>query len=306
MDKKQMTYSIALTLLLGFELSFYLLIVQTGITEHFNSDLVSLFPLFVGGILGTLLGGINWHKLNNPMHKIIIALSFQLVLSFFYPFYNPITLFLLGLAIGMMAPLSIYLFKQHQQKELFFALALAYTMGTYNFTSVAEDRVFLAVIFSSIVLFMALFLRGFKVQKTQEFHYKITTYIPFLIWILLDSTLFETLARDSNINIWDSYTYTIIVFHLLGLIFGYFISTKEKRHHFIIFTLFFLSYIFAYLKLPLALALVYPFVISYYNVIIFTSLTKLTSLKQLSYVMVFVGWIASGGGLAIALSKLLH
>ena len=103
-----MINSIALTLLLGFELSFYLLIVQTGITEYFNSDLIALFPLFIGGVSGTILAGVSWYKLNNPMHKIIIALTLQLALAFFYPFYNPITLFLLGLAVGMMAPLGIY------------------------------------------------------------------------------------------------------------------------------------------------------------------------------------------------------
>jgi len=301
-----MIYSIALTLLLGFELSFYLLIVQTGITEHFNSDLVVLFPLFVGGISGTLIAGLYWHKLNNPIHKIIIALSFQLVLSFFYPFYNPLTLFLLGISIGMMAPLGIYLFKQHQQRELFFALAIAYTIGTYNFTSIAEDRIMLAILFSSIVLISALVLRNFRVEKTTETHYKLMTFIPLLLWILLDSNLFETLSRHAHMNIWDKHTYVIITFHILGLLSAYFINIEVKKQHLIILFLFIVSYSLSYLELPFALAIVYPFVISYYNVIVFTSLTKLTSVKELSIVMVFVGWIASGSGLALALSKLLH
>ncbi len=301
-----MISSIALTLLLGFELSFYLLIVQTGIAEHFNSDLIELFPLFFGGVSGTILAGFDWRKLNNPMHKIVIALSVQLVLSFFYPFYNPLTLFLLGLSIGMMAPLGIYLFKQHQQRELFFALAIAYTIGTYNFTSSADDRLTLAIVFSSIVLISAIVLRDFKVEKTAETHYKVATFIPLLLWILLDSNLFETLSRHEHINIWDKYTYIIISFHILGLISAYFVSIETKKQHMIIFFLFIASYSLSYLELPIALAVVYPFVISYYNVIVFTSLTKLTSLKELSFVMVFVGWIASGAGLALALSKLLH
>ncbi|WP_373073465.1 hypothetical protein [Sulfurimonas sp.] len=301
-----MINSIALTLLLGFELSFYLLIVQTGITEHFHSDLVALSPLFIGGVSGTIIAGIDWGKLNNPIHKIIIALSFQLVLSFFYPFYNPFTLFLLGLSIGMMAPLGIYLFKQHQQRELFFALAIAYMIGTYNFTSIAEDRMTLAIIFSAIVLISALTLRNFEIEKVAETHYKIATFVPLVLWILLDSNLFETLSRHDYINIWDKYTYTIMFFHLLGLVAAYFVKIKEKWQHLIIFLLFTISYTLSYLEVPLILAIVYPFVISYYNVIIFTSLTKLTSLKELSLVMVFVGWIASGSGLALALSGLLH
>lgn len=301
-----MIYSIALSLLLGFELSFYLLIVQTGIAEHFNSDLYELFPLFLGGVLGTLLAGLDWRKLNNPIHKIIIALSFQLVLSFFYPFYNSLTLFLLGLSIGIMAPLGIYLFKQHQQRELFFALAIAYTVGTYNFTSIAEERVIMAISFSVIVLLSAFILRNFKVEKTTQTHYKIATFIPLVLWILLDSNLFETLSRHTGIDIWDEYTYIIICFHILGLLSAYFVNIEIKKQHLIILFLFIVSYALSYLELAIALAIVYPFVISYYNVIVFTSLTKLTSLKELSFVMVFVGWIASGAGLALALSKLLH
>lgn len=301
-----MISSIALTLLLGFELSFYLLIVQTGITEHFNSDLAALFPLFIGGVSGTILAGFDWNKLNNPMHKIIIALSLQFVLSFLYPFYNPVTLFLLGISIGMMAPLGIYLFKEHQQRELLLALAIAYTIGTYSFTSIADDRVFLAVAFSTITLASALILRNFHIEKTAETHYKIATFVPLLLWIFLDSSLFETLSRDGYMNIWDRHTYIIICFHLLGLVSAFFINIETKKQHLIILFLFIISYSLTYLELPVALAVVYPFVISYYNVIVFTSLTKLTNLKELSFVMVFVGWIASGGGLALALSGLLH
>lgn len=301
-----MINSLALTLLLGFELSFYLLIVQTGIAEHFNSDILVLSPLFIGGVSGTILAGFNWGKLNNPIHKIILALSIQLFMSFLYPSYSPLGLFILGLAIGMMAPLGIYLFKQHQQRSLFFALAIAYTVGTYNFTSVASDRIYMAVFFSAIVFLSALILKDFKVQKIERTDYNIITFIPFVLWIFLDSNLFETLSRHEGINIWDNYTYTIIFFHLLGLISAYFVKAKQKQQHFFIFVLFVLSYTLSYLELPFALAIIYPFVISYYNVIVFTSLTKLTSLKELSFVMVFVGWAASGTGLALALSKLLH
>ena len=49
-----MINSIALSLLLGFELSYYLLILQTGIVAHYDSDLITLFPMFAGGIIGTI------------------------------------------------------------------------------------------------------------------------------------------------------------------------------------------------------------------------------------------------------------
>jgi len=57
---------------------------------------------------------------------------------------------------------------------------------------------------------------------------------------------------------------------------------------------------------PLLLAIVYPVTISYYNVIVFTALSKEMNLSKLAFMMVFIGWIASGLGLALALSKVLH
>ena len=68
-----MIYSVALSLLLGSELTYYLLIVQTGIVAHYNSDLETLFPMFLGGVMGTWLSGFSWLGLKNPLHKIIVA-----------------------------------------------------------------------------------------------------------------------------------------------------------------------------------------------------------------------------------------
>ena len=135
-----MIQSVALALLLGFELSYYLLIVQTGITEHYHSDLLKLFPLFVGGVAGTILSGHPWGKITNPLHKIYIALSLQLLLSFLYPQYNPFTLGLLGIAVGLMAPLSIYLFKAEQRYVLLFSLAIEDNLGTNDITTIAVHR----------------------------------------------------------------------------------------------------------------------------------------------------------------------
>lgn len=301
-----MIQSIALVLLLGFELSYYLLIIQTGIAEHYHSDLITLMPLFLGGITGTLLSGFDWGKISNPVHKIIIALSLQLALSFLYPDYNLLTLGLLGISVGLMAPLSIYLFKEHQRHELLFALAIAYTVGTYSFTSPSDQREWMAVLFSGIVLLSALLLREYKVEQTRQPSKPYLAYIPLIMWILLDSNLFETLSRHPGLNIWDEKTYTIIVFHLLGLLGAFFIRFKEREQHFIIALLFSASYAFSYLEYKLALSIVYPFTISYYNVIVFVSLSKERKLQKLSYLMVFIGWIASGLGLALALSKFLH
>lgn len=302
-----MIQSAALALLLGFELSYYLLIVQTGITEHYHSDLFKLFPLFVGGVAGTILSGHDWGKISNPLHKIYIALSLQLLLSFFYPQYNPFTLGLLGIAVGIMAPLNIYLFKSHQRYELLAGLAIAYTVGTNAFTTFADHREWMALVFSVITLGSALTLHRYKVdEQTEASPRSFIAYLPLMLWILLDSTLFETLSRHEGLMIWSEKTYTITLFHLLGLIGAFIIRVNEMKQHLIIALLFASSYSFSYLEWPTVLAMVYPFTISYYGVIVFVTLSKESSLQKLSCLMVFIGWIASGLGLAIALSKILH
>ena len=302
-----MIYSIALSLLLGFELSYYLLIVQTGIAAHYNSDLITLFPMFAGGVFGTWLGGASWGAIQNPIHKILIALSLQLGLSFLYPDYTFFTLALLGLAVGVMAPLGIYLFKAKQQKELLFALAIAYSVGTFLFTFDADARDDLAIFLSGVALTSAFVLRNYKVAlDAKESSYPFVAYLPLMLWIFLDSNLFETLSRHENIDIWSNYTFTIIVFHLLGLVAAYFIKASKPKKHLFIALLFFGSYALSYLEASFMLAMLYPFTISYYNVVVFTVLSKEVRLAKLSFMMVFVGWIASGAGLALALSRLLH
>ncbi|MDD2653206.1 MAG: hypothetical protein PHX44_09180 [Sulfurimonas sp.] len=300
-------HSFALSLLLGFELSYYLLIVQTGIAAHYNSDLITLFPMFIGGVAGTILGGVAWGSIQNPIHKILIALSLQLGLSFLYPNYTFFTLMLLGLAVGVMAPLGIYLFKAKQQKELLFALAIAYSVGTFLFTSDVHNRIAIAASLSAVALVSAFVLRGYKVAlDAKEHSYPFAAYLPLMLWIFLDSNLFETLSRHENINIWSNCTFTIIAFHLLGLVAAYVIKASKLKKHLFIALLFFGSYTLSYLEASFMLSMLYPFTISYYNVVVFTVLSKEQNIAKLSFMMVFVGWIASGAGLMLALSKLLH
>lgn len=302
-----MIQSLALICLLGFELSYYLLIVQTGIAQHYHSDLIKLFPIFVGGVAGTVLSGQTWGNISNPIHKIMIALTLQLALSFLYPDYNVFTLGLLGLSVGLMAPLGIYLFKEKQQKELLFALAIAYTVGTYCFTTFADGREWMALVFSSIALAAAFVLKDYKVEEDAKvISHTFVSYLPLMLWILLDSNLFETLSRHQDLDIWSSQTFLIIIFHLTGLVAAYFIRISSLKKHLFIALLFTASYSLSYFELPIILAMVYPFTISYYNVIVFTALSKEMSLAKLASMMVFIGWIASGIGLALALSKLLH
>ena len=302
-----MINSIALSLLLGFELSYYLLIVQTGIVVHYNSDLITLFPMFTGGVLGTILGGKSWGKIDNPIYKIMIALTLQLLLSFTYPNYNIFTLGLLGLAVGLMAPLGIYLFKAKQQKELLFALATAYTIGTYFFTSEVDGKLWMAVTISTIALLSAFILKNYRVERdTKIISHTFISYFPLMLWILLDSNLFETLSRHAELDIWSQYTFTIITFHIIGLITACFINMSKIKQQLFIVLIFFGSYTFAYFGWIYALVMLYPFTISYYNVVIFTTLSQEMSLSKLAFIMIFVGWIASGLGLALALSNVLY
>jgi len=299
--------SIALVLLLGFELSYYLLIVQTGITQYFNSDLIALFPLFLGGVAGTILSGQAWGIVTNPIHKILFALSLQLGLSFLYPDFSAFSLGILGVSVGMMAPLSIYIFKQNQRIELFLALAIAYSVGTYFFTSFAESRDVMAVVFTVIALVSAVLLIDYKVEENEDVKSRsFMMYLPLMLWILLDSNLFETISRHINLDIWSEYTYTIITFHIIDLLAASKINISISTQHKVIALLFVASYAMSYLEFSTLLAVVYPFTISYYNIIVFTSLSKELSLARLSLIMIFVGWIASGLGLALALSHLLH
>jgi hypothetical protein len=302
-----MIHSVALSALLGFELSYYLLIVQTGIVAHYNSDLFTLFPMFAGGVFGTYLSGRSWGSITNPIHKIAIALLLQLFISFFYPAFNSFTLLLLGLAVGMMAPLGIYLFKAKQQKELFFALATAYSVGTYLFTYDVENREIIALSFTLITLLSVFVLRSYRVETdSKTTSYSFVSYVPLMLWILLDSNLFETLARHEGLDIWSKYTFTIMFFHIAGLAVAYFIDISRVKQHLFIALLFIASYAMSYFALPILLAVIYPFTISYYNVVIFRVLSLEMNLSKLSFMMMFVGWIASGAGLAIALLGVLH
>ena len=80
-----------LILFIACELCFYLLIAQTGIVEHFSSNIFLITPLPIGGIIGTLL--VSYIKIENT-NKISIFLTLQLLMSFIYPNYNFITLFI--------------------------------------------------------------------------------------------------------------------------------------------------------------------------------------------------------------------
>ena len=290
---------VMLILFIGLELSYYLLIIQTGLMEHFGSDLLRIAPLPIGGVLGSLF--IAYTNINDK-NKISLLVLLQLLLSFFYPDLSSIMLFLLGLSAGALAPLIVNTLKKALLFEIGFALGLSYTIGTALFTYNVDNRGWIALILSAIVLLASRFIPQEKVKKlpSKEQH----SLLMMSLWIFLDSALFETLSRDVAIPIWRlGMSGEIIFFHLVGIVLALTLKSSNRHKELSIFILFALSYILYLLEEARLLAIIYPIVISYYNVLILQTLRQ-KELKTISIFMIFIAWIASGAGLIVALTKL--
>ncbi len=291
--------SIALIAFIASELCYYLLIAQTGIIEHFSSNIYVIAPLPIGGIIGSLL--TYFLKIKSEK-KIFIFLLFQLLISFFYPNFSAIMLFVLGISVGGLAPLIINELKKATPLEMGLALATSYTVGTSLFNTEPSGRLLIAIVLTTITLLTLFFLP----KKQSEIKNGLYEYSLFsmVLWIYLDSSLFETLSRDANISIWrDGYSLEIALFHIIGVFTAIKWQMQKNQKELFIIMLFALSYLFYFLQESFILSLVYPFVISYYNVVILQTLIK-KDLKTIALYMIFIGWFASGAGLFTALESL--
>lgn len=287
---------IMLVLFIGLELSYYLLIIQTGLMEYFGSNLLLIAPLPIGGIIGSLL--VHFTNIKNE-NKISLFLAIQLLISLFYPNLSFAMLFFLGLSAGSLAPLIINELKKAQLLDIGFALGLSYTIGTTLFNYDVAHRAWMAILISATVLVASRFLpeKLPKLQINNEYSLLIMS-----IWIFLDSALFETLSRDAIIPIWRlEMSGEIIFFHLLGIALALFFKASSRHKEIFVLLLFALSYLFYFTHESILLAAIYPIVISYYNVLILQTLLQ-KELKTISIYMVFMAWIASGAGLVIALN----
>jgi len=282
---------IAFITLFFAETSYYLLIMQTGIVECFHSDMSKLWMIPVGGVLGIL----TMFSVKERSFVVLVALFFQTLLMFFYPTFSGLTLFILGFLSGLVAPYLIYQLRTLQQ--VLIVLGLAYLLGTFAVTIPAEHRGLLAIVLSMVALFSSYFVTPLEEKEQKEL--KLSTYITIFLWLVLDATLFETLSRSSG-AIWgrDAFTLTISVFHLVGLFIGYKLH-QFRYNNLVILTLFALSYLAFTLNLSYFLAIVYPIVISYYNVIILKHFMRL-SFEHLTLVSVSL-WVSAGAGLGMAL-----
>ena len=281
------------------ELCYYLLIVQTGVVEYFSSNLFLIAPLPIGGIIGSLL--VSYIKIDFK-NKISLFLTIQLIMSFLYPNFNMLTLFILGFAVGSLAPIIINEIKKTSLLELGLALSVSYVTGTLLFNYEVEARGIIAITLTTITLLASRFLpTNEPIKKSnQEF-----PLLMMVLWVFLDSALFESLSRDITISIWrDGFTFQIALFHVIGVFCALFFKIEKNQKSLFILTLFAASYLFYFLRQGDILSIVYPFVISYYNVVILQTIAK-KDFRIITFYMIFIGWMASGAGLFVALSNLI-
>ena len=301
MLEREVMFNIFLIFFVFAELSFYLLIAQTGVVEVFHSKIALIAFLPIGGVIGTYLGA----NLKMQEHyKALLLLSLQIFITYFYPHLNPLMLFLLGIAVGGMSPIIIQTIKKATKLDLMLSLGSAYVFGTFFFTSNPFHREALGLILSMTALLSYIFIEEIKTTNlsfVKEF-YSYPLYL-MVAWVFLDSSLFETLSRDVDLPIWrGGFEYEIMLFHTLGILAALTIRLEYYQKIFLITIMFMLSYLFYFTKEPLFLSIVYPFVISYYNIVILQSLIKVKNLKRIGVYMIFIGWVASGSGLMVALS----
>ena len=288
---------ISFLMLFASEFTYYLLILQTGIVNYHDSLFSEIWMIPVGGTIG-IVASVTLDKDKRWIMPLLLFL--QLMLSFHYATANSWELFLLGVISGLTAPILIARIEKFW--VVIGALALSYAFGTYMFDVEAGNRTEIAVFLSLFALVASLV--PYKLTKGLK-----STLLPLydtsniFLWLLLDAALFETLSRDSVMHLWGeaSFTWVIILFHTMGLVAAY-VLREYKHNDRVLLILFAMTYVAYMMGWQDALAMVYPVVISYYNVIILKKLYAL-SYENLAFVSIAL-WAASGLGLMIALSHM--
>lgn len=284
-----MNFSIVL---LSSQLLYYLLIAQTGIVGAFNSHIHDLYTLPIGGIIGGLLAGFIKHKdIKIELYTMLLA---QFILAFFYPHYSLIEIFILGFVVGYTTPLLLFSLGKQKKINLAIGLAISYTIGTLLYTYPFEQRGIIALTLSLVSIISLMFLDINEESDTKKSIINFGTIGFLILWIFLDSALFETLSRSGNIDIWSHYTLTIVSFHIFGIIIAYklkWLSISSKNS--VAISLFLISYGLYWFKIPLLLSIVYPFTISWYNFALFSYIMRLNNMPYIALSMVAIGWLST-------------
>lgn len=288
-----------LVIVLASQLLYYLLIAQTGVVGVFDSQIQDFYTLPIGGIVGSLLSGYWRH--NNIRTELSVLFGIQVLFSWFYPSYSLGALLVLGFVIGYSTPLLLYLFGSQSKLQLALGLAISYAVGTALYTYPFAQRGGIAIVLPVISVISLYFADMPSAQHPQERGIDRRIVAMMMLWIFADSALFETLTRTETMDIWSDHTWLIISSHLAGVFFAYrtkgLLSDKTR----VIWGLFMVSYLLFWLREPIILAIVYPIVISYYNVLLFQALIRIGNIRTIALSMVGVGWIAASAANAVAL-----
>ena len=293
-----------LSVLVG-QLLFYLIILQTGIVECLNTDPMLLYPLPLGGIIGSFVAALIPHK--KATLEIALLLILEVVTAYYYPHYGLGILFLSGYIAGHLMPLLLRLFNSDNLAYLAVGLISAYIIGTLLYGYPCMERRWIALLLSTLSLIMYLVFISFEKWDAIDTNLGSVEWFSvglIVSWIFLDTALFQTLSESSNMNIWSSYHYTICLGHTLGILFAFWLKRTLENEWFSVLILFVLSYVIYVEEIPQLLAIVYPFTISYYNFLVFKKLVNLKNTYLLALYMLAGGWVASAIGEWVAMQHI--
>lgn len=288
-----------LVIVLSSQLLYYLLIAQTGVVGAFDSHIHDLYTLPIGGVIGSLFSAFWRH--HGIKTELCFLFGIQILISWFYPYYSLGMLLVLGFVIGYTTPLLLYMFRSQSRGQLALGLAISYTVGTSLYTYPFLQRGDIAILFPLISLVALRYTRMPSALYNEKQPFRWATLGIMMLWIFADSALFEALSRSGNMDIWSRYPLLIIVSHLSGVFLAYRYGNELMRQTRIIWVLFALSYLFYWLEEAIALAVIYPIVISYYNVLLFQALIRLADIRLIGLSMIGVGWVATSAANAVAL-----
>lgn len=280
-----------LVIVLASQLLYYLLIAQTGVVGAFNSDIYALYTLPIGGIIGSFLSAY-WRHFDIRT-ELFFMFGIQMMISWFYPDYSLSMLLVLGFVVGFTTPLLLYIFRSQSTLQLALGLAISYTVGTAFYTYPFGERGDIAIVLPLISVSALYFSHPKHISMGEKSSFNWGILAVMMLWIFADSALFETLSRSGGMDIWRMYPLLIITSHLLGIFLAYRYGGAFMRQTRVILSLFILSYALYWLKEPILLSIVYPVVISYYNVLLFQALIRLADIRLIALSMVGIGWIAT-------------